>query len=62
MKSVKHKLDLQHQVAGTSKNIVLSEISSKVYIQAITEFLDQIDDLVWFQLWDQIEETLYGMR
>ena len=62
MKSVKYKLDLQSQLAQDSKNIVLCEISNKVYMQAITEFLDKIDDLVWFQLWDQIEEDLYGMR
>ncbi len=62
MNTVKHELDLKHQITQNSKNIVLCKISNKVYMQAITVFLDQIDDLVWFQLWDQIEEDLYEMR
>lgn len=62
MNTVKHKLDLQHQVAPKSKNIVLDKIGNKVYAQAITEFLNKIDDLVWCHLWDQIDDDLNGMR
>ena len=62
MNTVNHKLDLQHQVAQSSKNIVLSQISTKIYKQAITEFLDKIDDKIWFQLWGQIGDDLNGMR
>jgi hypothetical protein len=62
MKSIKFKFDLQNQVALTSKNIVLSQISTKVYTQAITQLVNQIDDLVWFQLWDQIGDDLNAIR
>jgi len=61
MNTVKLKLDLQHQTEAP-KNIVLSELSSKDYMQAITHFLDKIDDKIWFQLRDQIQEDLNGMR
>jgi hypothetical protein len=56
MKSIKFKLDM------TSKNIVLSQISTKVYMQANKQLVNQIDDLVWFQLWDQIGDDLNAIR
>jgi hypothetical protein len=63
MKSVKFKLDLQKQVAFTSKNIGLGQISTKVYTQAIEQFVDtELYDRVTTQLawkiWNSVDFDL----